>query len=398
MSLRLVMVHPRLRSWGSGHDAAVHRLVVALAARPDVRLRLVVGRCEAASLPPGVEVVRLPVVPVWHGGLEFLSFRLAWRVLGRRVVRPGEVVWLGSPLLGAGDLAAVHFLSVDWQEADRRAAPPRSWRLRLRRLHDAWRHAIAARLERRLYAAPDAPRLLPVSGGLAGRIVANFGPHPGLTVVPNIIDTNHFRPAPETVLDATVRAEAGWPEGLPIVLFVGGAWQRKGLETALEALAALRAGGRAGGRAGVRDAGLLVVGPGPRRALTDRAQALGLAGRVHAVGMQRDTAPFYRIATVLVHPSVYETDSLVAWEALASALPVVAAPFAGAEGWLRDGETALAAEGPTATAAALARLLEDAPMRQRLGAAGRELAATRGPQAVAAQVVALAAHDGTEAA
>lgn len=378
----LTIVHPDLRPGHSGHDGAVYRLAVALAERPDVSVRVVTGT-RPGPLPPGVEVVRLPCLPTWHFSLRFLSFRLAWslyRRLRRRV--PHEVVYLGSPLLGGGDLAAVHFLSVDWRAAARAHPPPAHWRLRLRLWHDHVRHALAVPFEYRAYGAvarSGRMRLLPVSGGLAGRLETRFGAMPGLTVVPNIIDTARFRRAAEPDLDAAVRAAAGWPRHWPIVLFVGGAWQRKGLGVALRAMAALST-----------PAGLLVVGPGPQAALRADAARLGIAPRVHAVGLQADTAPYYRIADALVLPSLYETDGLVAWEALASGVPVVATPFAGSEAWLLGGVTGFAARGVEATAGAIDRLIADSALRDRCTAVGRDLAASRSPRAVAAQVVDLA--------
>lgn len=381
--LTISVVHPDLRPWRSGHHAAVHRLVTALAARDDVGVRLVTGP-RRVDLPPAVDVVRLPAIPVWRLSLEFLSFRLAWS-LYRRARRPApgtEVVYLGSPLFGGGDLAAVHFLSLDWRESVAGVPPPMDWRLRVRLWHDHLRHGLAAPLEEWAYgraARGQGPRLLPVSDALAGRLRSRFGIHAGMEAVPNIVDTDHFHPGREPELEAAVRTAAGWPAHWPVVLFVGGAWQRKGLPVALRAMGALS-----------RPAGLLVVGPGPRGALLAEARRLGLENRIHAVGPQRDTAPFYRIADAVVLPSLYETDALVAWEALASGVPVVAAPFPGSEAWLRGGVTGFAARGAEATAGALDRLLADPGLRERCADAGRHLAAARSPQAVAERVVALA--------
>lgn len=381
-ALTISVVHPDLRPWRSGHHAAVHRLVNALAARRDVGVRVITGS-RPVAVPPEVEVVRLPALPVWHLSLEFLSFHLAWSLYRRSRRRPpGEVVYLGSPLLGGGDLAAVHFLSLDWCEAAAAAVPPADWRLRLRLWHDHLRHGIAAPLERRVYAGAArgrGPRLLPVSAALAERLHRRFGPLPHVEAVPNIVDIARFHPGAEPALEAAVRAAAGWPAHWPIVLFVGGAWQRKGLTVALRAMAALDA-----------PAGLLVVGPGPRAALMDEAARLGIAGRVYAVGPRMDTAPYYRIARALVLPSLYETDALVAWEALASGVPVVATPFPGSEAWLRGGITGFAARGAEATAGALERLLGEPALRERCAIAGRALAAERSPDAVAERVVGLA--------
>lgn len=379
--LRLAVVHPDLRPWRSGHDVAVWRLVAALAERPDVTVTVVTGRVHA-RLPDGVRVVRLPCLPVWHAALRFLTFRVAWSVAYRFIAPAQDAVYLSSPLWGRGDLAAVHFLSLDWREAWRRRPPPRHWRLRLRHLHDRFRHAIAAPLERRAYeraARGEGPRLLPVSPGLAEGLKERFpGAAERMTMVPNIVDDRRFRPGPEPERNSALRAAVRWSADWPIVLFVGGAWQRKGLPVALEVLARLE-----------RSAGLLVVGPGPAEAMRREAERLGIDRRVHFAGAQRDTAPYYRIADVLLIPSAYETDGLVAWEALATGVPVVAAPFPGSEPWLRDGETGFAGEGCEALARGVDRLLADHELRRRCGAAGRRIAADRAPAVIAGRVVAL---------
>jgi glycosyltransferase involved in cell wall biosynthesis len=69
----------------------------------------------------------------------------------------------------------------------------------------------------------------------------------------------------------------------------------------------------------------------------------------------------------------------VLWEYLASAVPVVATRVGVVPEVLEDGATALLvpAGEPVPLAAAIERLLRDAPLRQRLGAAGADLVRER---------------------
>src|SRR5690606_34926878 len=95
-----------------------------------------------------------------------------------------------------------------------------------------------------------------------------------LHVIPNGVDLERFHPARRAGEGAALRAALGDPG--PVWLLLGSGWRRKGLDTALAALAA--------GAPGV----LWVAGrdaPGPWRA---RAQALGLAGRVRWLGARSD--------------------------------------------------------------------------------------------------------------
>jgi len=379
--MRLTLVCQDLRPWRSGQDVAVWRLARALARRPDVTLTVVTGRVHAGAAVPGARIVRLPCLPLWHFSLQFLSFRLAWAIY-RRFHR-ADVVLASSPLWGGADLAVVHFLSLDWQataKAPRLADGGGSW---ARHWHDRFRHALAARLERACYARAARlrrPHLLPVSAALRDSLRRRFDVDG--TVVPNIVDADKFHPAPEPTLAARLRADRGWPADTRILLFVGGAWRRKRLDRAIEALVHLP-----------ETVELVVLGRGPAAEMRAFAGRLGVAARVAFLGNRADVARFYRIATAVVVPSDYETDSLVAWEALASGVPVVAAPFPASSAWLRPGVTGFPACAPGEIAAAVARLLADPALRARMGAAGRRLAQTRGPAGVADQVVRLARGD-----
>lgn len=376
--MRTVVVCTDLRSWRSGHDAAVHATVRALA-EAGATVRVVTGRVHGEARIPGVPVTRLPCLPIWHGALQFLSFRLAYALTRRR---RGEVVYLASPLLGRGDVAAVHFLSRDWLA--RRGPVAGGWRSRLRRAHDVFRHSRAARLEDRAYGA-EGPLLLPVSEGLAGRLRALYPAcAPRLREVPSPLDTEAFAPGPEPAMRAEIRAATGWPEGSRFLVFIGGAWTRKRLDRAIGALALLPPEVR-----------LIVLGTGPRGDMQALADGLGVGGRVAFFGARPDVARFLRLGTALVLPSEYETDGRVAWEALACGLPVIAAPFAGSEGWLREGETAFAATAPAEIAQAVRRLLADPALGPAMGARGRRLVEeTRSPAVVARRLLTVLAEVG----
>lgn len=176
-------------------------------------------------------------------------------------------------------------------------------------------------------------------------------------VLPNVTGGLEIRPEP-------VPGAAGAAGAL---LFVGRLRIRKGVEVALEAVAALAAEGRA--------ARLLIAGDGEHRgALEARAAALGLgAERVRFLG--RVSAGQVRTllgqAAALVVPSIYEGMPLVVLEAMAAGVPVVASRVSGIPEVVVDGETGwlVPAEDPPALASALAHLLGDPAERARRGAA-----------------------------
>ena len=115
-----------------------------------------------------------------------------------------------------------------------------------------------------------------------------------------------------------------------LLLMVATNFQLKGMATLLRTLGRLR-----GRRLPVR---LLVVGGkrlGPWRR---KAARLGLAAAVQFVGPVEDIVPYYAAADVYVHPTIYDTCSLVVLEAAACGLPVVTTRCNGAAELFHDGD------------------------------------------------------------
>ena len=169
------------------------------------------------------------------------------------------------------------------------------------------------------------------------------------------------------LLDPAPQREWGWR-----MLYVGRLDPRKGVHTAISALAHLPAA-----------AHLDVVG-GWDAAEEERLGALaadaGAADRVTFHGQRRrDELPaFYARADVVVFPVVWQEPwGLVPLEAMAQGRPVLATGRGGSAEYLRDGENCLLfeAEDPAALAAAAHRLAESAELRRRLREDGLQTAA-----------------------
>jgi len=120
--------------------------------------------------------------------------------------------------------------------------------------------------------------------------------------------------------------------------------------------------------------GLLIVGDGPSRPdLQARAQALGVADRVHFAGASADVAEWLRAMDVFVLPSLNEGISNTLLEAMASALPTLATAVGGNPELVREGEGGgLFAPGDIeALAGRLAAYATQPDLRARDGAAAR---------------------------
>lgn len=162
-----------------------------------------------------------------------------------------------------------------------------------------------------------------------------------------------------------------------MVLYVGRLEEVKGVRRLLPAWSALARG------AGTT---LLVVGDGRLRSTLERdAAARGLNGSVRFLGTRPDVGPFYQSADVFVLPSASEGLSNALLEAMAAGVPAVASNVGGNRDVVEDGVNGLLVDWSDAAAAAraIARLLDDAAFRRRLGEAARRRAADYSLPAVA---------------
>jgi len=179
-----------------------------------------------------------------------------------------------------------------------------------------------------------------------------------MTVVPVGVDHTVFLPQPD-VAPIPGRIMVTSSSDVPM----------KGLVPLLEAAAKLRT---------ERDIELVVIGnPRPDGRVAKAIERLDLAPIVHCVSGITDgeLARNYAQAEVAVVPSLYEGFSLPAIEAMACGVPLVATTGGALPEVVgTDGVTGLlvAPDDPGALAAAIGRLLDDADLRRRLGAAGRE--------------------------
>ncbi|MDG9701873.1 glycosyltransferase family 4 protein [Streptomyces sp. DH37] len=304
----------------------------------------------------------LEVATMWTGGFpEPLTFSLRARrhLAARRgefdVVHDNQTLGyglLGLERIGFPLVTTVHHpITVD-RRLDLAAAEGWRRRISVRRWYGFTR--MQKRVARRL------PTVLTVSGSSRREITEDLGVRPDrVHVVPIGADTRLFSPDP-AVPEVPGRIVTTSSADVPL----------KGLVHLVEALAKVRTEHE--------DAHLVVVGKRPEKGpVAEAVERYGLGGAVEFVKgiSDRELADLVRGARIACVPSLYEGFSLPAAEAMATGTPLVATTGGAIpEVAGPDGETCLAVPpgDAGALAAALGRLLGDAGLRARLGAAGRE--------------------------
>jgi D-inositol-3-phosphate glycosyltransferase len=186
------------------------------------------------------------------------------------------------------------------------------------------------------------------------------------------VDHAFFAPGDQ----AQARQAIGFPPGDPMLLFVGRIQPLKGLGTVVEALAEV-----AGGAGRLARTTLVAIGgpSGPNgpselariEAMIDR---LGLGARTRLVAAQPHEmlSTYFRASDVCVVPSRSESFGLVALEAAACGIPVLASAVGGLATLVEPGRTGelLDPHDPAAWTAHLTALLGDPDRAAAMGRAG----------------------------
>jgi glycosyltransferase involved in cell wall biosynthesis len=175
-----------------------------------------------------------------------------------------------------------------------------------------------------------------------------------LVVIRNGIDPSVYSPRP-------VRQPGPFT-----LLFIGRLTEEKGIPLLLEAVTALEASEKLPLR-------LLIAGDGPLRPDVEAA-ARRSGSSIEFLGPQSDVLPVYHQADAVLMPSRSEGLPMAALEAMACALPVVAARVGGLPELVADGETGvLLSPGSVSELVRACRDLADRPGHAaELGRAGRQ--------------------------
>jgi UDP-glucose:(heptosyl)LPS alpha-1,3-glucosyltransferase len=241
-------------------------------------------------------------------------------------------------------------------------------------------HRYVLDMERRLFASPSLRAVICNSKMVRDEIRDRFGfPEERMHVIYNAVDSAAFSPELRQHR-AAIRGKLGVPEEATVFLQVGSGYARKGVATAITALARLPG-----------DTYLFIAGRDKsRRRYKVLAQRLGVAHRVAFLGAQDDVRPFYGAADAFVLPTLYDPCPNAALEAMACGLPVVTSTKCGAAELVLEHEAGFVCPSRDPDSLAWHMMtLTDAAARATLGARAREAVLPLTPAAMTLQLVLL---------
>ena len=191
--------------------------------------------------------------------------------------------------------------------------------------------------------------------------------------IPNGVDAVEMQLTPV----ATLQSILGLPKATRLIGYVGRLAPEKGPDLFLR-MARLLVNH-------AQDVHFVLIGDGPmRRTLEKLASELAVADRVHFTGVRDDVASLWPSLTMTVVSSYAEGMPLALMEAMIAGLPVVATSVGGVPEVVEHGHSGLLVlpDDPRGLAEAVRELLDNDPLRLRIGAAARTRARTRWPQSL----------------
>lgn len=223
--------------------------------------------------------------------------------------------------------------------------------------------------------APE-PEVVAISRYMEREIRSSYDvPRERIHLVHNGVDLEEFHPARREERREEARRRLGIPPDAVCLLNMAHNYRRKGVWELMEWVRGLRQQGM--------DAHLLVAGRGTggrqRRKARTLASRHGITEAVHMPGAVHPATEAFAAADVFIFPTWHDAFGFVVLEAMASGLPVVTTPYAGAAEVVEEGVSGFVVH-PDDAATAVDRLLSlsDPHRRAGMGRAARRVAEEHG--------------------
>ena len=153
-----------------------------------------------------------------------------------------------------------------------------------------------------------------------------------------------------------------------VILYISNNFRLKGLFTLIKSMGELKKSGK--------DFKALIIGRGNNAPYRKLAKRLDCQENLIFLGHVGEIEKYYAVSDIYVHPTFYDSCSLVVTEALASGLPVITTIYDGASGVMEDGRDGFVLEDPKdhRVLAEKINFFFDDAFRQKVSIAAREKA------------------------
>ncbi len=363
--MKLAIIRQRYTPFG-GAERFIENALSALRRQGDLEVTVITREWRAPDAPH-----RVVICNPFHIGRVWRLWAFA-RAACKAVARGDYDLVQSHERLSCCDIfRAGDGVHREWLRQRDRILP--AWRRWLTRLSPF--HQLGLWQERRMFYSSRLRVVIANSEGVKADILRHYPEtRARIEVVYNGVDLKRFHPGLRDEFRQTQREKMGIALDAPVLLFVGSGFERKGLATAIRALARLP-----------ENAVLVVVGKDrQQRRYQALANHLGVAARVHFSGPQTDVRPFYGMADVFVFPSLYDPFPNAVLEAMACGLPVIVSKTCGSADFM-PGEALDALD----VDAWVAAILDASNSEYALSAQSRGISEGLGMDAMAAQMAAL---------
>ncbi len=223
-------------------------------------------------------------------------------------------------------------------------------------------------LDRKQYMGKGVSRIIAISDMIKNDIIKyhNIDPQK-IDVVYNGVDLQRFNPDNKMKYRTVVRKELSLGEEF-IILYISNNFRLKGLFTLIKSMGELKKSGK--------NFKTLIIGRGNEGPYRKLATNLDCLENLIFLGHVGEIEKYYAASDLYVHPTFYDSCSLVVTEALASGLPVITTIYDGASGVMEDGREGFVLGDPKdhRVLAEKISLFFDDVFRQKRSIAAREKA------------------------
>ncbi len=194
-------------------------------------------------------------------------------------------------------------------------------------------------LDRKQYTSKDVSRIIAISDMIRNDIIKYYQciDQQKIRVVYNGVDLQRINPSNKERYRKIIREELSLKEEF-VILNISNNFRLKGLLTLIKALGELKKSHR------VFKA--LIIGRGRDTSYRKLAERLNCLENLIFLGHVGEIEKYYAASDLYVHPTFYDSCSLVITESLASGLPVITTRYDGASGVIEDGKEGFVMKDP----------------------------------------------------